>query len=132
MDKIVIAIRKIMFLIAASICIYFSIKNYELSGVRLDSSLRILDNSDDFYFEALTENTGYISTNGVSRFYNNILEDGYSIYSEDISATHMDIIFTKQDCPTFRLYYKYPECYIAVFSSKYENSGESFSYIIEE
>ena len=132
MDKIIVIIRKILFIIATVYCVYISVNNYELSEICLDSSLRILDSSGKVYLEPLTGNTGYMSINGVYTFYENVLKDGYTIHTEKITDDSIDTIFTKSNNPTLRLYYKYPECYIALFSSEYETSGKPFSYIIEE
>lgn len=132
MGKIIVIIRKILFIIATVYCVYISFSNYELSEICLDSSLRISDYSGKLYFEPLTENTGYVSINGVYLFYENVLKDGYTIHTEKITEDTIDTIFVKSDNPTLRMYYKYPECYIALFSSEYETSGKPFSYIIEE
>lgn len=131
MGRGLIVLRKLIFLCTAIYSLYVTYVNvYE--NINADGTLHLLNEYTESYMTELTSNTGYTNINGVSNFYRNMSTLGYKIHNEERTGTYIDVSFVKPNNPSYRLYYKYPECYFAIFSSDYENSWSGVAYISEE
>ncbi len=123
--------RKFIFILIVCIMSIISIKNYSNRSVITDGTIYLVPSVINTWYSLNKDNTGYTTINGVSNIYNNMLEDGYSIYREVFSKDSIDISFVKERYPSYRLYYLYPSGFTYCFSSNYENSIYLFSYINE-
>lgn len=125
-------IERAILAIAAIACLSMTIIN--LSNVQFDTygTIYIVDEYVDTYYEVLSDNVGLTTINGISNVYYNMKRDGYSIYKEDISNTHVDVSFVKEGAPSYRYYYEHSKGKITFFSSDYESSYTGISYIIEK
>lgn len=131
MGKIISLLRKITFITLTLVMVYQTYNKIYIEGITSNGSLHILSSKSKSYYSALTDNTGYTNINGVSNFYINMSEEGYNIVKEEVTNSFIDTTWSNGEL-SYRLYYKYPECYIAIFSSDYVKSYKGISYIIEE
>lgn len=125
------AIRKLLFVITALLCCYFTFER--ISRVNLDTSgtAYIVDSYAPAYYEMLSDNVGLTTINGISNVFINMKEEGYDIYKSDIKSNYIDVSFIKEDGISYRYYFEYPSGKITFFSSQYETSYTGISYIID-
>ncbi len=132
MGKVIKYVRRI-FLICAILTIMYNILvdiyGYEISA---NTGLRILKDTTPTYYSMVTDNSGYTNINGISNVYHNLNKEGYGIHKEDITKDYVDVVFVKDNSPSYRYYYEWPEMHVTFFSSNYEASYLLSSYIIEE
>lgn len=124
-------IRKILFVIAAVLCCYFTLER--IGNVKLDTTgtVYIVDAYAPAYYEMLSDNVGLTTINGISNVFVNMKLDGYDIYKSDIQNDYVDVSFIKEGYPSYRYYFEYPSGKITFFSSQYETSYTGISYIID-
>lgn len=124
-------VRRLLFVIAAGVCITLTIRN--LLDISIDSygTLYIVDKYEDTYYEMLSDNVGITTPNGISNVYTNMKLDGYNVYNEEITDKYIDVSFVKDGCPSYRYYYEHPSGKITFFCSEYENSFTGVAYIID-
>lgn len=120
-------------ILTVTILIMLGLTLYNMDDVtyNADGTTYIVDEYVDTYYEMLSDNVGLTTINGISNVYVNMKSDGYKVYKEDIQSGYVDVIFTKDDCPTYRYYFTYPDGRITIFSSEYESSYLGVSYISE-
>lgn len=123
--------RKLLFVIAAFICVGITVYNLDTVPTTTVGTVYLVDEYADTYYEMLSDNVGLTTINGISNVYVNMKTDGYSVYSEDITDSHIDVSFIKEGSPSYRFYFTYPDGRITFFCSEYENSYTGFSYISE-
>jgi hypothetical protein len=124
-------LRKLLFTVATVLCVGITAYNINNVPIETNGTVYLVDEYTDTYYEVLSDNVGLTTINGISNVYVNMKADGYSVYSEDITSSYIDVSFTKDNCPSYRYYFTYPECKITFFCSEYENSYTGLSYIIE-
>lgn len=124
-------LRKFIFVLTAFICIGITLYNLDNIPIETNGTVYLVNQYADTYYEMLSDNVGLTTINGISNVYVNMEADGYSVYNEDITSSYIDVSFVKEDCPSYRFYFTYPECRITFFCSEYENSYTGFSYISE-
>lgn len=132
MGKIVSIIRKILFICAASLCIYYTVSNIMNVTINAKGTVYIVDEYVPVYYEVLSDNVGLTTINGISNVFVNMKADGYTVYKEEITSSYVDVSFVKDNCPSYRFYFTYPEGRVTFFSSEYENSYTGLSYIIDK
>lgn len=123
---------KILLLITSCICVGITMYNYISVPIDLNGTMYIPKQYHDTYYEMLSDNVGITTVNGLGNVYANMVNDGYSIYSENITEHSVDVTFVKPDSLTFRYYFEYPSGKITFFCSQYESSYIGSTYIIEE
>lgn len=122
-------VRKIMFTIAAVICMLITFNNAGNGELSVYGTPYIIGEYADTYYEMLSDNVGLTTINGISNVYYNMAEDGYIIYNEDISNSYIDVSFIKNGSPAYRYYYEHPSGRVTIFCSDYENSFTGVAYI---
>lgn len=131
MGKIIRIIRRILLLCAIGTCAYITVMNIDDVKLETDSSMYIVEEYVDPYYDMLSDNVGLTSINGISNVYYNMYVDGYSIYKESIKKDTIDVSFTKKGAPSYRFYYVQSEGKLTFFCDDYESSYTGLSYIIE-
>lgn len=124
-------IRKILFIVTAILCCYFTIIRITSVTMNTTGTVYIVDSYAPAYYDMLSDNVGITTINGISNVFINMKIDGYSIYKSDIQNNYIDVSFVKEGCPSYRYYFEYPEGNITFFSSQYETSYTGVSYIID-
>lgn len=124
-------VRKVLLLITALACIGITLYNLSQIKINLSSKLYLVDEYVDTYYEELSSNVGLTTINGISNVYVNMANDGYTIYNSDVTQDYIDVSFVKDDEPSYRFYFTYPEGRITILCSEYENSYLGVSYITE-
>lgn len=124
-------VRKLLLLIAAVSCVVITVVNAGDAEIDDDGTFYIIGEYHDTYYEMLSDNVGLTTPNGISNVYVNMVEDGYSIYREEITDSYVDVSFTKEGYPSYRYYYEHPSGRITFFSSDYESSFTGVAYINE-
>ena len=122
-------VRRVLFILVAGICLFYTYKNWTKHSITVIGTPYIVDACVDTYCEPLSDNVAITTINGISNVYYNMAADGYSIYKEDITDKHIDVSFIKDNSPSYRFYYEYPEGRVTIFSSDYENSYIGLAYI---
>lgn len=125
-------LRRIILTITLLILVYIYINKCLESSLDAYGTIYIVDDYVDTYYEPLTENTGYTTINGISNVFVNMKKAGYTVYNSEVTNNYIDAVFIKDDAPTYRYYFTYPEGKMTVLSSDYESSFLGVSYIIEE
>lgn len=131
MGKVIRIIGRLVLLISACICLCITGYNYIDMPINTSGSVYLVNEYADTYYEMLSDNVGITTINGISNVYVNMLNDGYSVYDEDVQQSYIDVSFVKDNYPSYRYYFTYPECRITFFCDEYENSYTGISYIIE-
>lgn len=131
MGKVVAVIRKILFISAAVLCTYYTLSNMLDVTLNAKGTVYLVDQYVPVYYETLSDNVGLTTINGISNVYINMKADGYEVYKQEVTPSFIDVSFTKDNCPSYRFYFTYPEGRITFFSSEYENSYTGLSYIID-
>lgn len=124
-------LRKLLFVTLVVITYFITLNNYYDVEYVSSNDVYLLEETEDTYYKIIDDNTMYTTINGISNMYLNFINDGYSIYKEDVNNDYIDLILVKNERPTYRLYMTYPECKLTIFSSNYEESYKGLSYIIE-
>lgn len=132
MDKVISIIRKVLFMVAAILCVYFTGSNYLDMQIKSDGTVYLVNEYTPVYYEALSDNVGITTINGISNVVINMEADGYDVYKMQVDKSYVDVSFTKANCPSYRYYFTYPEGKITFFCSEYENSYIGLSYIIDK
>ena len=129
MGKIVSGIRKGMFLIGAVLCLYYTVTNIYDLNLTAKGTVYLVEEYTPVYYEALSDNVGLTTINGISNVFINMEADGYTVYNAEITNSYVDASFVKEGFPSYRYYFTYPEGRLTFFSSEYENSFKGLSYI---
>ena len=132
MGKIVSGIRKGMFLIGAVLCLYYTVTNIYDLNLTAKGTVYLVEEYTPVYYEALSDNVGLTTINGISNVFINMKADGYTVYNAEITNSYVDASFVKEGFPSYRYYFTYPEGRLTFFSSEYENSFKGLSYIIDK
>lgn len=132
MDKVISIIRKVLFMVAAILCVYFTGSNYLDMQIKSDGTVYLVNEYTPVYYEALSDNVGITTINGISNVVINMKADGYDVYKMQVDKSYVDVSFTKDNYPSYRYYFTYPEGKITFFCSEYENSYIGLSYIIDK
>lgn len=132
MGKIVSGIRKGMFLIGAVLCLYYTVTNIYDLNLTAKGTVYLVEEYTPVYYEALSDNVGLTTINGISNVFINMEADGYTVYNAEITNSYVDASFVKEGFPSYRYYFTYPEGRLTFFSSEYENSFKGLSYIIDK
>ena len=132
MGKVISIIRKVLFMVAAILCVYFTGSNYLDMQIKSDGTVYLVNEYTPVYYEALSDNVGITTINGISNVVINMKADGYDVYKMQVDKSYVDVSFTKDNCPSYRYYFTYPEGKITFFCSEYENSYIGLSYIIDK
>lgn len=132
MGKIVSGIRKGMFLIGAVLCLYYTVINIYDLNLTAKGTVYLVEEYTPVYYEALSDNVGLTTINGISNVFINMEADGYTVYNAEITNSYVDASFVKEGFPSYRYYFTYPEGRLTFFSSEYENSFKGLSYIIDK
>lgn len=132
MGKVITFIRRFILTVTCLACICLTIINYDKVRFEMYGTAYIVSKYADTYYEMLSDNVGITTINGISNVYSNMKKDGYSIYKEDIKDNHIDVSFVKNEYPSYRFYFTYPEGRITFFCSEYEDSYTGLAYINEE
>ena len=131
MDKVIRIIVKLLFVGAAVCCVYITVKNVINIQISSKGTIFIVDEYVPTYYEMLSDNVGLTTVNGISNVYVNMKKDGYAIHNEVVTNNSIDVSFTKENEPSYRYYFTYPEGRITFFCSEYENSYTGLSYILD-
>lgn len=131
MGQIRSILQKLMFTVAAVLCIYYTVRNVSKLSIDTNGVAYLVDEWAPAYYEVLSENVGITNMNGMSNIYINMANDGYTIYKEEKTSSYIDVSFVKEGYPSYRYYFLYPEGRITFFSSTYEESWKALTYIIE-
>lgn len=132
MGKIVSGIRKGMFLIGAVLCLYYTVTNIYDLNLTAKGTVYLVEEYTPVYYEALSDNVGLTTINGISNVFINMKSDGYTVYNAEITNSYVDASFIKEGFPSYRYYFTYPDGRLTFFSSEYENSFKGLSYIINK
>lgn len=131
MGKVKVYIPKIIFI--GIVCLLLVMTGYNYANIKSEVSgvYYLLNEKSKTYYERITSNSCKTNINGVSNIRINLMRDGYTLYSEDITTEYIDMIYVKQGYPTFRYIFDIPSSTLTIFSSSYENSAMGLTYIIE-
>lgn len=132
MGKIVSGIRKGMFIIGTALCLYYTVTNMYDLNLTAKGTVYLVEEYTPVYYEALSDNVGLTTINGISNVFINMEADGYTVYNTEITNSYVDASFVKEGFPSYRYYFTYPEGRLTFFSSEYENSFKGLSYIIDK
>lgn len=124
-------VRRVFLCVASVICVVVTLLNLRSFTMDVDGTFYLVDEYVDTYYEMLSDNVGLTTPNGISNVLVNMKNDGYDVYSIDITDTYVDVSFTKDKNPSYRFYYEHPSGRITFFSSDYETSYTGVSYINE-
>lgn len=122
-------VRRVLLTLAVILCFTLTLLNIYNRSIDIDGSVRLAQSYAQPYYEALSDNVGITTINGISNVFINMKVDGYSIYKQDMTQSYIDVSFIKSGAPSYRFYFLYPEGKITFFSSEYENSYIGVSYI---
>lgn len=121
--------RKVILLVCLFICVYATYARVTNISLSCDGTFYIPEGSVDTYCNVIDDNIVITNTNGLANVYYNMQQDGYVVYAEEVGSNTVDVIFTKDDYPTYRYYYQHPQGKVTIFSSQYETSYTGISYI---
>lgn len=129
MGEVRYAVLKLFSIAVALLCIIVTVLNVDSMTVFTNGLSYIVGESAPAYCYMLSDNVCLTTINGISNVYINMQENGYSIYSEDIGKTYIDVIFVKEGFPTYRYYYTMSDGRLTFFCDDYENSFTGEAYI---
>lgn len=132
MDKVVTILRRAVLMTAAALCVVYTYRNIFIPDVELINDIRVYDYYVDTYYQPISENSGITSLNGLSNAKVNLLNQGFEVYSEEITDNGIDLILTNSNGEVYRYYFDMKTNRITFFYSDYERSYLGESYIIEE
>lgn len=132
MGSLIRICRRIMLTAASIICLALTVYNISNVCIDADGLIYLVGSPTNTYHETISNNVCLTTVNGLSNICVRLREDGYSEYACNIEKDFIDVSFTKENSPSYRLYMTYPECRLTIFSSEYENAYILQSYINEE
>lgn len=132
MDKVIMILRRAVLMTAAALCVVYTYRNIFIPDVELINDIRVYDYYVDIYYQPISENSGITSLNGLSNAKVNLLNQGFEVYSEEITDNGIDLILMNSDGEVYRYYFDMKTNRITFFYSDYERSSLGESYIIEE
>lgn len=132
MDKVMTILRRAVLMVATALCVVYTYRNIFIPDVELINDIRVYDYYVDTYYQPISENSGITSLNGLSNAKVNLLNQGFEVYSEEITDNGIDLILMNSDGEVYRYYFDMKTNRVTFFYSDYERSSLGESYIIEE
>lgn len=121
-------LRKLIVLVITGFLIVYTYVNTVLGELSIHNDVCLLSEISDTFLIETSSNTGITNINGVSNIKLNMIDEGWSIYSESVNNNEIDLILTDRLENVARIYYRCDTNEIAVFMSDYERSSEIFTY----
>lgn len=121
-------LRKLIVLFITGFLIVYTYVNTVLGELRIHNDVCLLNETSDTFLIETSSNTGITNINGVSNIKLNMIDEGWSVYSESVNNNEIDLILTDGLENVARIYYRCDTNEIAIFMSDYERSNEIFTY----
>lgn len=119
---------KVVCLIITSILCISTYVSSMLGEFEINNDSYLLDEVSNSFLIVNSPNTGITNINGVSNIINQMIDDGWEVYKENVNNESIDVVLVKSVEKVGRVYYECKSNEITVFMNDYEKSGDLFTY----